>query len=169
MRNYHASLDERGHRVYDDVTSAAVVWTGRVDVAVCFSVVEHVEDPLTFLRQIQSLLAPGGQLLLSTPNRRDILLESGCEAYRSFFYRTAHTYYFDADSLRHLAMATGFTSCHVRFVHRFGFANYLAWLRDGRPTQNAQSSPLNKSFDGTWRSQLELGGVSDYLFAILGR
>lgn len=169
MRGYHASLAERGHQVYASVEAAAADWAGRVGVAACFSVVEHVEDPLTFLRQIHGLLAPGGRLLLSTPNRRDILLESGCAAYRSFFYRTVHTYYFDAESLRHLATAAGFASCGVRFVHRFGFANYLAWLRDGRPTQNSLSSPLSHGFDETWRSQLEQAGVSDYLFAMLER
>jgi SAM-dependent methyltransferase len=169
MVGYHASLADRGHRVYASAAAACADWSGRVDIAACFSVVEHVDDPLAFLRQIRELLVPGGLVVLSTPNRRDVLLESGCSAYRNFFYRTVHTYYFDASSLRHLASAAGFAACDVRFVHRFGFGNYLAWLRDGRPTQHAGPSPLGSEFDKAWRLQLEEAGVSDYLYAFLKR
>lgn len=169
MLSYHSSLMERGHRVYSSATAASGDWATSVDLAVCFSVIEHVDDPLTFLRQIRDLLRPGAKLLLSTPNRRDILMESGCAVYQSFFYRTVHIYYFDADSLRYLARAAGFTSCDVRFVHRFGFGNYLAWLRDGQPTQHTRSSPLGDSFDRMWVLQVEQLAVSDYLFAFLHR
>lgn len=167
MVGYHASLADRGHRVFGSTTEAGAEWSGRVDLAVCFSVVEHVADPLAFLRQIRALLPEGGQVLLSTPNRRDVLLESGCEPYRQFFYRTVHTYYFDAPSLTHLASLAGFGRCSVRYVHRFGLANYVGWLRDGRPTQNAGQSPLGPEFDRTWRASLETQGLADYLYAEL--
>ena len=34
-----------------------------------FQVVEHIRDPLPFLRGLRALLAPAGQVLLTTPNR----------------------------------------------------------------------------------------------------
>ncbi|MBI5562904.1 MAG: class I SAM-dependent methyltransferase, partial [Deltaproteobacteria bacterium] len=41
----------------------------RFDVATCFEVIEHLEDPAGFIAQIKTLLNPGGYLAISVPNR----------------------------------------------------------------------------------------------------
>ncbi|MFI5365873.1 MAG: class I SAM-dependent methyltransferase [Candidatus Binatia bacterium] len=41
----------------------------RFDLVVNFQVLEHMRDDLTFLENLKTLLAPGGRLLLTTPNR----------------------------------------------------------------------------------------------------
>lgn len=40
------------------------------DVVCCFQVIEHLKEPLDFLRDVFSLLKNGGQFLISTPNHR---------------------------------------------------------------------------------------------------
>lgn len=44
---------------------------GSFDVIECLEVVEHVTNDLRFLKNIRAALAPGGMLLLSTPNSVD--------------------------------------------------------------------------------------------------
>ncbi len=39
------------------------------DFAVTFQVIEHIQDDNTFVKEIHRVLKPGGQLLLTTPNR----------------------------------------------------------------------------------------------------
>ncbi len=41
----------------------------RFELVVCFEVIEHVEDPGTVLDELVRVLAPGGVLLVSSPNR----------------------------------------------------------------------------------------------------
>jgi 2-polyprenyl-3-methyl-5-hydroxy-6-metoxy-1,4-benzoquinol methylase len=38
------------------------------DKAISFQVIEHIEDDMLFLAEIQRVLKPGGQLILTTPN-----------------------------------------------------------------------------------------------------
>lgn len=48
-------------------------WAGAVpssaDLVICADVIEHVRDPIVLLRHVVELLAPGGRILLSTPDR----------------------------------------------------------------------------------------------------
>lgn len=166
-QSYHRSLAERRHRVYPDVHGALREWAGKVDLAVSFSVIEHVEDPVAFLAEVRSLLTPSGVALVSTPNRADVLLASGCEAYRRFFYRVVHRFYFDATSLRQASIAAGFGTCEVVYRHRFGFGNFVNWLMRERPDAGQGRSPLDHQFDRIWTTTLEESGRADYLYAFL--
>lgn len=56
---------------------AVEYWTGEIDAVAghkfdlitCLEVIEHVADPARFIVALADLLAPGGMLILSTPNR----------------------------------------------------------------------------------------------------
>jgi SAM-dependent methyltransferase len=167
--SYHDSLTRRGHIVFGDLIGACKLWAGRVDVAVCFSVIEHVSEPVEFLGRIRRLLSPDGRLLVSTPNSQDVLMHVGCEAYRQFFYRSVHTYYFDRDSLTTAALAAGFRECAPIYVHRFNFGNFVGWLNEHKPSGNVRldAAGLGNRFDRIWKTELEEAGRSDYLYAWL--
>jgi 2-polyprenyl-6-hydroxyphenyl methylase/3-demethylubiquinone-9 3-methyltransferase len=49
--------------------SAVEDLTGQFDLVTSMEVIEHVADPQAFLRSLAARLAPGGLLILSTPNR----------------------------------------------------------------------------------------------------
>jgi len=162
---YHASLRERGHRVFDSVKAMKESKVELADLAVSYSVLEHVKNPREFLSDIHHLVHPEGRVIISTPNADDYLLEI-CAEYRKFFYRKVHLWYFTADALRKLAKLAGYSTCDVAFKHRFDISNAILWLRDKRPTgfgKVANDPHLNDS----WRNFLEISGRSDYLYATL--
>jgi len=83
------------------------------DVAVMFDVIEHLFDPRAVLAAIARALAPGGTLVISTPNvdsASRFLLGTDWAVLSPL----EHVYYFSEDSLRRLLEATGFSE--VRFV-----------------------------------------------------
>lgn len=164
---YHDSLAARGYTVYPFARQALEAGA-RVDWAFSFSVIEHVANPRAFLHEIGEILAPNGRLLVSTPNRRDLLMSLLPDDYPSFFYRSVHRWYFDRESLAQCARHARLKVVEIRCAHRFGLSNALTWLRDRRPGGRVRlpyvGTPL---FDDFWARGLEAQDVGDYLFAVL--
>ena len=104
-------------------------------------VIEHVSNPREFLNDIGRLLAPGGIVVVSTPNRRDILMELLPDDFLQFFYRTQHRWMFDAESLSNCAASAGLIVQEIRHVHRYGIANTMHWLNEKKPKGRDVSPP----------------------------
>lgn len=124
-------------------------------------------NPRAFLEEIRPLISSSGSLLISTPNRDDILMELLPEDFPAFFYRVVHRWYFDAKSLADCARRAGYSVAQTRHVHRYGLSNALAWLRDRRPTGRARLAGIEPLADGLWRDYLEATGHSDCLYMLL--
>ena len=57
----------KGFAVYEDVVEQIDINTvEKVDLIVCFEVLEHVHDPLSFIQSLNRFLKPHGRLLLTT-------------------------------------------------------------------------------------------------------
>jgi SAM-dependent methyltransferase len=82
----------------------------RFDAVTSFQVIEHLADPHAYLAQIARVLAPGGVLLLSTPNLRQ---SDGENPY--------HLHEYEAAELE-AALAAHFTSVEMLGVHAVGVA-----------------------------------------------
>jgi 2-polyprenyl-3-methyl-5-hydroxy-6-metoxy-1,4-benzoquinol methylase len=167
---YHDSLRERGHTLYATASEGCTALAASVNFATTFSVIEHVRNPRAFLTEIASLLKPGGRMLVSTPNRRDVLMDLLPDDYPAFFYRSVHRWYFDVSSFTRCAELAGLCVEKSVVVHRFGLSNALVWLRDRKPGGRTPlphlDSPLLDSF---WQSYIEQEGSGDYLYFSLAR
>jgi SAM-dependent methyltransferase len=83
---------------------------GAFDLVVCLQVVEHVWDPAGCLASLRRVLAAGGELVLSTPNR--LTFSPGGSPTNPF-----HAREFSADELRQEAEAAGFSVTGLLGVH----------------------------------------------------
>ncbi|GAB25066.1 putative methyltransferase [Gordonia polyisoprenivorans NBRC 16320 = JCM 10675] len=84
---------------------------GSVDVVVNFQVIEHLWDQPAFLTECARVLRPGGELLISTPNR--ITFSPGRDTPLNPF----HTRELDAAELSGLLADAGFTLTSMLGVH----------------------------------------------------
>lgn len=162
--DYREHLARRGYRTFAYIEDALSEMEGAADVVTCFSVIEHVADPAAIVAGMGSLLRPGGRLVISTPNSRDILLELLPDAYPSFFYRKAHLHYLDAVSMTRLVTCAGFDDVRIHFHQRFGLSNAMRWLRDRQPSGDARAPGISATMDAVWKTELQSSGRSDYLY-----
>jgi 2-polyprenyl-3-methyl-5-hydroxy-6-metoxy-1,4-benzoquinol methylase len=164
---YRKDLKQRGYSSFAYAAQAVQGHEGKVDLAFSMQVIEHVNNPRTFLEEIKPLLKKDGELWISTPNRDDILGDLLPDDYLSFFYRVVHRWYFDAESLAKCANEAGFDVKSVHYVHRYSMANLLRWLRDRKPTGNTHIEGLDETVDAFWKVYLEKTGKSDCLYMVL--
>lgn len=80
----------------------------RPDCTTCFQVLEHLEDPVSFLRSL-----PLGPALFSVPNKERWWVQLTRGRYESWDRPPNHLHRFDADSLRTLLLSGGYTNVSV--------------------------------------------------------
>lgn len=118
--------------MYDSLESAKDV---RADFILCLTVIEHVESPLEFLRQMAGLLREGGKIILTTPNRESLLMQLLDFDYCQWFYRPAHRWYWDQASLAHTLNMAGLEPTMQLTYEPYGFSNLLHWMRHKKPAK----------------------------------
>lgn len=160
---FHESLRTQGTEIYPYAADAAKSIAGQVDIATAFQVIEHTKDPRRFLEDVRPLLKPDGVLVLTTPNRKDILLDLLPIEFAAFFYRTVHRWYFSAESLAACAQAAGYRVEGVRFMHRYGLSNAMTWMRDKRPSGWSRLPGITDTADQMWKLSLQQSGQADNL------
>jgi SAM-dependent methyltransferase len=125
----------RGHRV---VTGRFEIERelehGRFDLMMALHVIEHVDDPLGFAAHASELLAPGGVLLVTTPNwdSADARRFGGHWGGNHF---PRHWTLYDEDTLRSLAARVGLEVERVEYQPNpiFWVWTCHSWLRDRFP------------------------------------
>jgi SAM-dependent methyltransferase len=56
----------RGFEVIEDIVENVIGYDGYADLIICFEVLEHVYEPLNFVRTLSRLVRPGGYVFIST-------------------------------------------------------------------------------------------------------
>ena len=167
---YQDSLIKRGYKTFDYTKDAFNEFEEKVDFAVSFQVIEHVENPVQFLQEIFQLLKPGGKLLIATPNSNDVMLKLMPLEFKSFFYRKVHRWYFDTSSLSFTAKKAGFIIEEESQLHTMNMSNMLSWLSTKKPTgNNITFDGINRQADTLWSTYLEQTGQADTLFLQLSK
>lgn len=107
------------------------------DVVTFWDVIEHLPDPLATLSLVGGIMAPGGLLVLKTPNADGLYPRLSLRlAHRLGFWGHAeppgHLYQFNVATLTRLAQQAGFDVMavhHQRIPVSYSFGSVRAWFR----------------------------------------
>ena len=160
---YRESMRKRGYTVFGYAQEALEEYRGKVDVIVSFDVIEHVEDPQTFLEEAYALLSNGGKAFIGTPTDAPVMREVLGGAYESFLFSTQHPWVLSGGSFETMAKRCGITEFQVRYYQRYGLGNFVYWLLNGQPGRHKEYDFITKTMDQAWISELEQQEKSDYM------
>ena len=164
-KQYHQALKDKGHAVFSYAQDALLQHKEQADLVTSFSVLEHIDEPVTFMKEMVSLCKPGGTVIISTPNSNDWLIDFLPTTYKPFFYRVVHKWYFNAFAIGKLATKVGLKDVSIKYKQRFNLTNTLQWIREGRPT--GHSKPLfSETFESLYQRETEEKGMADYIYMI---
>ena len=122
--------------VYSELIETVAIKEGPFDMVTALQVVEHVPDPINFIKNLGCQLKPGGYLYLELPNLDDSLISCyKISGYADFYFREPHVSYFTRDTLLKATEAAGFSGS-IKTVQRYNLMNHLHWILTGKPQEN---------------------------------
>jgi len=96
----------RGFKIYDDISA---IEDNLIDFVLMIEVLEHLNDPVSILKQIKRVLKKNGGFLITTPNSKSLKARILRMNWKEF-KRQSHIIFFNYQSLFHLLKLTGFSN-----------------------------------------------------------
>lgn len=149
----------------------ATAHAGSYDLVTMWHVIEHLPDPVSFLRLALRLLRPGvGRLCVEVPNFADDLLALS-PGYRQRHFMVEHISYFTPAALESAVLRADPTATvTVHGYQRYGIYNYFHWAHLNVPQgANPDMFPGEGRWwlETAWRAAKEATRTSDALFMVV--
>lgn len=140
----------------------------KYDLIMHFFVLEHISNPIQFLKQQISLLKPGGILIFEIPNAADPLFSIyDIPEFERFYWSIAHPWYFSEKSLNFLLKKVS-NNFEIKLDQRYDFSNHIIWARDGKPGgMGLFSKKMGSKFDEFYKENLIANHTCDTLIGII--
>jgi len=113
---------QRGHKSYAGRFEDVDLPTDYFDLVIASHVIEHVEDPKGFTEKIFKILRPGGIFWFETPNIGSLDAKIFRKEHWGAYHFPRHWFYFDPDSIKHLAKIIGFEVAMIDY-----YPNAIFW------------------------------------------
>jgi SAM-dependent methyltransferase len=138
------------------------------DLILHFFVLEHITQPVQFLKDQIALLKPGGRIIFEIPNVADPLYSVyNIPAFERFYWSIAHPWYFSEASLNFLLKQLGLPY-DILLDQRYDLSNHMVWARDGRPGGMGRfTETLGTEFEEVYKQGLIQIGKCDTLIGII--
>lgn len=147
---------------------------GKYDLVTGLAIIEHFNDPLQALVEMNRLLKIGGVLYLQTPDVHGMVLRQGAARY----FKIVHTFYFSLETLSSLLLKAGFDIIASRrrppLIETSGFLypdNYwsgeldlLAVKRENRELETAKLHPYTSNDKETVLNSLDTALRRDQVY-----
>ena len=123
-------------KVYSEPIERVKISEGPFDLITALQVLEHIADPINFLKGMARNLKPNGYLYLEIPNVTEALLTVfKIKEYEDFYYREPHLFYYSKKTLKALLKKAGFEG-EIKNAPRYNIINSFNWILAKKPQKN---------------------------------
>lgn len=166
FRDFVASKGINVHTSLDELLSSAL--EDKFDLIMHFFVLEHIANPIRFLRSQLELLNPGGRIIFEIPNAADPLYSVyDIPEFERFYWSIAHPWYFSEASLIYLLQLLG-QPYEILRDQRYDLSNHIIWARDGKPGGVGQfTDKIGIEMEEIYKKELIRIGKCDTLIGII--
>ncbi len=138
------------------------------DLIMHFFVLEHIRDPVQFLKAALDILKEDGTMVFEVPNRNDPLITIyDIEAFNRFYWSVAHNWYFNPTSLKYILDRL---PCEYEILNeqRYDLSNHMTWAIEGKPGgQGRYSDMFSEDLNRTYLESMKEKGFCDASFVRL--
>jgi 2-polyprenyl-3-methyl-5-hydroxy-6-metoxy-1,4-benzoquinol methylase len=166
IQEYYKQTELKIWHSLDDLSSNS---TEKFDLITAFHVFEHLENPLSVLKSLSSLLNNHGEIIIEVPNSDDALLTLyKNKEFARFTYWSQHLFLFNQYTFTELVKKSGLNLNWVKQIQRYGLSNHLYWLSNGLPGGQKIFNFINsENLDELYAQQLaSLGKCDTIIFSI---
>ncbi len=132
-----------------------------------FHVLEHLRDPIGYLRELRRKMRPGGLVIIEVPNVEDILVSVyRIREHLDFYWEIAHHYYFSRETLSMVLEKAGYRS-RIFPLQRYDLSNHMYWMLFRRPGGKGYFSHIfSRELEDQYQKCLKDRFLSDTLYAV---
>lgn len=143
----------------------------KFDKIFLFHVLEHIENPIDFLKGLKQLLNENGEIYIEVPNVDDVMVKTfKCRPFIEHYYKKAHIFNFNEKGLELIFNKCSFSNYKINYIQRYNLSNNLYWLSTGKPSGRNSSVYINfitDKLNNEYINSLKKNKQADTLFAIV--
>ena len=99
-----------------------------------FFLLEHIGEPVNYLKSVKRILKKEGKLFIVVPNVDDALLALyDIPGFRSFYFTPAHQFYYSRSTLSKVLTNAGLDTFTIYPKQRYDLSNHMHWMMYGKP------------------------------------
>jgi SAM-dependent methyltransferase len=137
------------------------------DLIFMFHVLEHIDDPIKYLKEVKRKLSSNGKMIIEVPNVEDILVSTyKIKPHLDFYWEIAHNYYFSKTTLGRVLEKAGY---HYQIfpLQRYDLSNHMYWMITGKPGgQGHFNAVFSPSLLDEYEKNLKVRFLCDTIYAI---
>lgn len=128
-------LHNNGYRAYESLDAfMRDNPSEKFDLVTHFFVLEHVRNPIEFIKSNIACLKGNGVIVAEIPSATDALTSLyKIDAFEKFYWSIAHHYYYTPKSLSYILEKIDGISFELLPEQRYDLSNHITWLMDGKP------------------------------------
>ena len=163
---YRMELSMKKYHVFPYASGAIKEWEGKVDVVTSFDVIEHVDDPVEFMRDVYGLLKSGGKAVIGTPSECPVMRRLLGNIYeKKLLFSYQHPWILSKESFRICCKQAGFAEIRIESKQRYGMSNMISWLIEKTAKGHCHYEFVTETLDNAYKKQLEEMDNGDYWVA----